>query len=167
MTIPEKYLFKDDGSIPNSRFPLLLYKNALPEKGNAGAIWLENRFAKNNWTNSWRNGIFTYHHYHSITHEVLGVYQGNALVHLGGEKGSKLWIEAGDVVVIPAGVGHKKLESSTDFKVVGAYPNGSAYDILRGKPEERPKADDNIAKVPIPEFDPILGPNEGLLKIWS
>ena len=166
MAIPEKYYFKDDGNIPNSTLPLLLYKNVLSETGNTGATWLENRFAKNNWTNSWRNGIFSYHHYHSITHEVLGVYEGNAFVHFGGEKGSKIRVESGDVIVIPAGVGHKKLESSADFAVVGAYPNGSDYDILTGKPEERKKTQGNISKIPVPESDPIFGRNDGLLKLW-
>jgi len=167
MAIPEKYYFKDDGNIPNSTLPLLLYKTVFTETGANGATWLENRFAKNNWTNSWRNGIFGYHHYHSITHEVLGVYEGNALVHFGGENGSKIWVEAGDVIVIPAGVGHKKIESSADFALVGAYPNGSDYDILTGKPDERNYASSNISKVPTPELDPIFGLNGGLLKLWS
>jgi uncharacterized protein YjlB len=164
---PETFLFKDDGKIPNSKFPLIVYKNAFPERSLDGSKWLENRFEKNNWTNSWRNGVFSYHHYHSISHEVLGVFAGHALLHMGGENGEKIRVQAGDILVIPAGTGHKKLESSSDFAVVGAYPNGSDYDILRGAPTDRPKADQQIAKVPMPEFDPLLGKNAGLLKIWS
>lgn len=164
---PETFYFKDDGKIPNSKFPLLVYKNAFTEKSLEGASWLEKQFAKNNWTNSWRNGVFSYHHYHSISHEVLGVYAGNALLHMGGENGQKLEVSAGDVLIIPAGVGHKRLKSSHDFAVVGAYPNGSDYDILRGEPGDRPKAQQNIAKVPLPDYDPLTGKDEGLLKIWK
>jgi uncharacterized protein YjlB len=162
---PQTFFFKDDGKIPNSKYPLLVYKKAFTETSDAA--WLEKKFKQNNWTNSWRNGVFTYHHFHSISHEVLGVYAGTALLQMGGENGEKIRVSAGDILVIPAGVGHKKLESSTDFAVVGAYPNGSDYDVLTGEPGERPQADQNIAAVPKPEADPVLGQNGSLLKLWS
>src|ERR1700733_8564495 len=82
--MPELLFFKDDGKIPNSKFPLLLYRNAFDARGTDGAVWLEQQFAAGNWTNSWRNGIYNFHHYHSTSHEVLGIYSGSALVHLGG-----------------------------------------------------------------------------------
>ncbi|WP_276503332.1 cupin [Terrimonas pollutisoli] len=163
---PETFYFKDDGEIPNSRYPMLLYRDAFSQRGDDGATWLEQKFLSNNWSNSWRNGIFSFHHYHSITHEVLGIYRGSAIVHMGGEKGKKLTIKAGDVIVIPAGVGHKNLESD-NLGVVGAYPNGIMWDMNYGKPAERPKADENIAAVPIPLQDPLFGSKDGLIKIWS
>ncbi len=163
----ETYHFADDGLIPNSKYPLIIYKNAFSETGNEAASWLEKRFESNNWTNSWRNGVFSYHHYHSISHEVLGIYEGSATLFLGGENGQKLLVKAGDIIVIPAGVGHKNLGSSNDFKVIGAYPNGMDYDILRGKPEERKGADQNIANIPFPGSDPFLGKNDGLREIWK
>ncbi|MDX1641119.1 MAG: cupin domain-containing protein [Balneolaceae bacterium] len=163
---PEKFFFEDDGSIPNNKLPLLLYRNAFDKRGSEGAAWLEDRFADNNWTNSWRNGVFSYHHYHSITHEVLGVYSGNAKLHLGGEQGEKIDVKAGDVIVIPAGVGHKNLGSSSDFGVVGAYPNGSSYDMKTGKKSEYEEAKENISKVMVPEHDPLFD-NKGVPKIWG
>jgi uncharacterized protein YjlB len=163
---PEKFLFNDDGKIPNSKYPLLLYRKIFSTTKDAKASWFKQQFAKNNWTNSWDNGIYPYHHYHSTTHEVLGIYSGSALLHVGGEKGSKINVAAGDVIVIPAGVGHKNLGSSNDFGVVGAYPDGRDWDLLKGEAGERPKADKNIASVPFPEFDPILGKEDGLKKIW-
>ncbi|WP_460673564.1 cupin domain-containing protein [Larkinella ripae] len=164
---PEAFLFKDDGTIPNSTYPLLLYHNAFSETGPAGASWLENRFAANHWTNSWRNGVFPYHHYHSLSHEVLGVYSGSARLHLGGEKGPKIRVRSGDVIVIPAGVGHKRLEASADFGVVGAYPDGRDYDVLRGEPGDRPKADQQIATVPLPKTDPLQGQDGALIHLWK
>ncbi|UOQ68676.1 cupin domain-containing protein [Hymenobacter volaticus] len=163
--VPETYIFQDDGRIPNSRYPLLVYRKAL-KTGPAGASWLEQHFAANNWTNSWRNGVFPYHHYHSTSHEVLGVYSGTALLHLGGEKGKQLQVAAGDILVIPAGVGHKKIEASEDFGVVGAYPDGRSYDVLRGEPGERPHADQRIAALPLPTRDPLTGLQGGVQQHW-
>lgn len=166
-TKTETYFFKDDGLIPNSKYPLIIYKNAFSETGTKAGSWLEKHFGSNNWSNSWRNGVFSYHHYHSISHEVLGIYDGSATLLLGGENGQKLKVKAGDIIVIPAGVGHKNLESTSDFKVIGAYPDGMDYDILRGKKEERKQADENISKVPFPGSDPFLGVSKGLREIWS
>ncbi len=162
---PETYYFKDDGKIPNNKLPLLIYRAALP--GNQDATNLIQMFAANNWTNAWDNGIYSYHHYHSTTHEVLGIYAGSATLHLGGESGDRLRVTAGDVIIIPAGVGHKKLEASSDFAVVGAYPEGRDWDVLKGEPGERPTADENIASLPIPKSDPLLGIRQGLTKIWT
>lgn len=164
---PENFVFKDDGKIPNSNLPLLLYRNAFEKRGDEGAQWLEKHFKENNWYNSWRWGVFPYHHYHSTSHEVLGCFQGDALLHLGGETGEKVKIKAGDIVIIPAGVGHKCISHSSDFTVVGAYPNGSSYDLLKGEKGERPQADNNISRVPIPEKDPYLGKEGGLVNIWE
>ena len=163
--VHQELLFEDDGKIPNSQYPLILYKDAFTERGNSGASWLEHRFSQNNWTNSWRNGIYAFHHYHSTSHEVLGIYSGSALVHLGGEAGEKVQVKAGDIIIIPAGVGHKNLESS-GLGVVGAYPDGRSWDLMRGRSGERPQADKNIAALPIPGADPLLGPDEGIKQVW-
>jgi len=162
---PIQLVFKDDGQIPNSHYPLLIYKNAFEPRGDEGASWLEKRFREQNWTNSWRNGIYSFHHYHSTSHEVLGIYSGSAMVHLGGEQGQKVKIEAGDIIVIPAGVGHKNL-GGEDLGVVGAYPDGRNWDINTGKPGERPGTDKNIAALPIPRTDPFTG-KDGLPQIWG
>lgn len=163
---PETIFFKDDGVIPNSKYPLLLYRDVFKERGEKGAEWLEQKFLFNNWSNSWRNGIFTFQHYHSITHEALGIYSGECLVLLGGDKGEKVRVKAGDIIVIPAGVGHKNL-GDKDLGVVGAYPNGMPVDIMRGEAGERPRTDQNIAAVPFPDTDPFMGKTEGLKEIWK
>jgi uncharacterized protein YjlB len=49
---------------------------------------------------------------------------------------------------------------------VGAYPDGRHWDLLTGKPGERPKADQNIAALPLPDNDPVDGPDGPLRKIW-
>jgi uncharacterized protein YjlB len=163
---PEIIYFKDDGTIPNSRYPLLLYRNAFSERNTQGAEWLEQHFLSNNWSNPWRNGIFTFQHYHSITHEALGIYSGEAEVLLGGDKGSTVKVKAGDIIIIPAGVGHKNM-GDKNLGVVGAYPNGMPVDIMRGEQGERPGVDNNILAVPFPGTDPLHGKDEGLRKIWK
>lgn len=157
--------FTDDGIIPNSRLPLLLYKHALdPEEGLVTVM--ETLFAGNGWTNSWRDGIYPFHHYHSNTHEVLGIYRGFALLQLGGARGRKIMVQKGDVLVIPAGVGHKNLEDE-ELGVIGAYPNGAVPDLLKGLAGERPLADRHIAAVPLPVKDPYFGTEGGLQLIWQ
>jgi uncharacterized protein YjlB len=167
MKQPDTAIFKDDGAIPNSRYSLLLYRGVIKLGTTDPASQIEDHLAANNWTNSWRNGIYPFHHYHSTSHEVLGIYRGSATVRLGGEQGDDFVVQAGDVIVIPAGVGHKNLGASADFEVVGAYPDGRQWDLLTGKPGQRPKADQNIAALPIPDSDPVYGSSGPLRKIWS
>lgn len=116
--------------------------------------WFEDRFAENGWSGAWRNGVYDYHHYHATTHEVLGCYAGRARIQLGGPKGAVHDIAAGDVVVIPAGVAHRRVEASDDFAVVGAYPDGVTPDMQEGE------GDPSIA-LALPERDPALGRGRG------
>jgi len=161
------FVFKDSGTIPNSRFPLLIYQAAVKVGDTDPASAFEDLFAANGWNGHWRNGIYTYHHYHSTAHEVLGVYRGSATVQFGGEQGHKSKVHPGDVIIIPAGVAHKNLGASNDFGVVGAYPEGQDHDMNYGRPQERPNADDNIARVSFPEMDPVYGMHGPLMKSWQ
>ncbi len=149
-----------------SRLPLLIYQGALDLPKNDPASAIEALIHANQWGSDWRNGLFTYHHYHSTAHEVLLVFDGSAKVQLGGESGVIETIGAGDVMIIPAGVGHKNLGASDDFHVVGAYPPRQNVDMKYGKPGERPRADENIARVSLPATDPVFGKNGPLLDHW-
>jgi len=164
---PEQFRFKDDGVFPNSDLPLLVYRYAFTTEAQDCASIIEQCFAENDWTNSWRNGVYSFAHYHSTTHEALGVYCGAATLRLSGERSSDVKVYAGDVIVIPAGVPHQKISASKDFAVVGAYPDGREWDLLRGLPGERPKSDHNIAALPIPDNDPIYGADGPLRQIWK
>jgi uncharacterized protein YjlB len=161
------HLLEDDGVIPNNpTLPLLVYQGALSLPANEPAAAIESLFAANQWGGAWRNGIFRYHHYHSTAHETLACYSGQASVQFGGEQGVVLTISRGDVVIIPAGVGHYNLGDTSDFRVAGAYPPGQTWDLLRGLPGERPQADRNIAQTPLPPTDPIYGQSGPLLEHW-
>lgn len=157
--------FDDDGIFPNSVLPVLIYE-AAQEKEQAGPEAMEQLFEGNGWPPQWRAGIYDYHHYHSTAHECLGIARGNARIMLGGPQGREFDIASGDVVVIPAGVAHRRLSASADFLVVGAYPPSENWDLLRGEVGERPKADDNIGKVPLPTTDPVGGDKGPLMEQW-
>lgn len=79
------YTVEDDGQFPNcsiGKLPLLIYRAAFEVSGSSSdlANHIENTFAKNGFPPQWRFGLYDYPHYHSITHEVLGVFQGSARV---------------------------------------------------------------------------------------
>ncbi len=160
-------VLKDDGTYPNNeKLPLLVYQAALKLPQHDPAATIEALFEANRWDGSWRNGIYGFHHYHSTAHEVLGVYSGSARVRFGGENGISLEVTRGDVVIIPAGVAHKNLGSDPDFRVVGAYPMGQSWDMCYGEPQERPRADRNIARVALPGSDPVHGVGGPLNDYW-
>jgi len=63
-------------------------------------------------------------------------------------------------------VAHRRLGSSGDFLVVGCYPPGQDWDLLRGESGDRPKADQNILRVPKPASDPVAGVAGPLITHW-
>ena len=147
----------DDGLVPNN--PSLgarIYRAVLPSGADAEAR-IEAHFAGNDWSNAGVNGIYPYHHYNATAHEVLGIARGSAQVQLGGPSGPVVELAAGDAVLIPAGVGHCRKGGSADLSVVGAYPGGSNWDLVRATPEARAAAIAKIGRVPSPAVDPVLG----------
>ncbi|MCA1056828.1 cupin domain-containing protein [Rossellomorea aquimaris] len=156
------YYLEDDGTIPNNPdLPVIIYPSEVEHTDE-----LENIFHHNQWRNSWVNGIHEYDHYHSNTHEVLGVIEGHAHIQLGGERGVKATIQKGDVAILPAGTGHRKIACSPDFKVVGAYPDGARYDTKEGSLKDRPQVLFDIKNAPLPELDPVHGNHGPIMKYW-
>ncbi|WP_461099063.1 cupin domain-containing protein [Spirosoma luteolum] len=152
---------------PNSVLPVLRYQGLAPAATPQLDNWFAERLTANNWLGIWRNGIYTYDHYHSTSHEVLCVYAGWVELQLGGDTGPLLTLHAGDVVVLPAGVAHCNQLASHDLGVLGAYPGGRSWDLLKGLPGERPAADERIRQVPLPDSDPFFGPGGALVALWS
>lgn len=159
------YLLPPSGPIPNnSRFPLLVYASAFPV--NVTSSRIRDHFHANHWGNSWVNGVFSYHHFHSNAHEVLGCFSGEATIRFGGEDGPAITLTAGDAVLIPAGVGHKKLTATSSFGVVGAYPAGSHHDLCTGEGDPDTTAK-TIASIPPPSLDPLTGKSGGVCELWK
>ncbi len=97
------------------------------------------------------------------------VFAGRATVQFGGERGITKEVSAGDLIVIPAGVAHKCLQSSADFGVVGCYPEGQEPDMMHGAPGERPAADHCISTLALPQTDPLQGHGRAgpLATLWG
>jgi uncharacterized protein YjlB len=161
------FVFDDDGLIPNSSLPLVIRQGAVTPDADDPPKSFERIFAKNGWTKSWCDGVFGYHHYHSTAHEALGIVAGSATLRFGGEGGESFGVSAGDVVAIPAGVGHACIKASDDFLCVGAYAGGRDYDILRDDPGQIAAARQRIAAVPLPDADPVDGADGPLMKLWA
>ncbi len=160
------YAFADDGAIPNSSLPLLVYRRVLRFGADDPPAVCERLFALNGWGSTWRNGIYSFPHYHSTAHEVLGIAAGTACVRFGGSGGADLEVEMGDVVLIPAGVGHENLGANRDLLVVGGYEVGASPDLCRGDWGERPGVVENIARVALPSTDPVYGVGGPLVEKW-
>jgi uncharacterized protein YjlB len=163
MTQPETYGFDDSGGFPNSRLPVLVYRDVADARGAPECVKL---FARNGWLAAWVNGIYPFHRHHSTAHEVLGIVDGAGALVLGGPGGRRVEVARGDVLVIPAGVGHCGASPVADLLVVGAYPNGMEWDMRLGDPCERDQVLGNIAAVPLPDSDPVHGVGGPLSVIW-
>jgi uncharacterized protein YjlB len=168
MTEPLTFHFADDGAVPNNRLPFLVYKGAIDvARVRDVASHIETTFERNGWGHGlWHNGIYPFTHYHSQTHEVLGIAAGRARVRFGGKTGEEFDIEAGDVAVLPAGTGHQRMSSTPDLLVIGSYPPGGHYDLCRGTATEHARALGTIPRVPVPETDPLFGADGPLTRLW-
>ncbi len=167
-TTPLAFLFADDGETPNNpALPLLVYRRAVARDDADPAVPFEKAFARHGWGRSWRNGIFDFLHFHTRAHEVLGIARGRARVQFGGALGRELDVEAGDVVVLPAGTGHRRISASADLLVVGAYPDNSGLDQKRPGEIDHARAVAAIAAVPLPLQDPVYGSDGPLRAMWS
>jgi uncharacterized protein YjlB len=151
--------------IPNHpSFPVLVYRGV--DAASDGADAVRALFAEHGWRGSWVDGVFDFHHFHSTSHEALAVVAGRATLELGGPQGEAFEVAAGDVLVLPAGTGHRRASSGAGFTVVGAYPAGQEnYDLLRGDdPAEVQAARERIAALGPPPEDPVGG--EGVAR-WK
>lgn len=153
--------------IPNNSLPLLVYRHVLPP-ALCSPGGCQSLFAENGWGGNWVDGIFDYWHFHVTGHEVLGCVAGDADVGFGGDHGMRTTFRAGDVVVIPAGVGHKRLsEKRGGFTVVGGYPPGQNGMITRPGDFPVAEAERLIALLAPPKSDPVFGSAGPLMSAWK
>ena len=146
---------KDDGTFPNNQhYPTLIYKNSFQGSETDGRRLIVN---KNEWTEPWVWGIFSYHHYHTKAWELLLCVCGSASIQLGGDAGPTVKIDKGDLVLIPPGVAHKQLEEHGGFSLLGSYPTfrfDGRIDTCRGKPTDEERK--MIQECYVPKTDPIF-----------
>ena len=160
-------LIPSQGYFPNNnRIPLTLYKKAV-HCMNVTIEAIKKHLEANHWINSWIDGIYDYHHYHSNTHECLVIIAGTCQIKIGEEEGAIYKVSQGDVIIFPAGVSHKNVASSADFSCIGSYPTQKDYDLKYGKADEHPEVDENIKMVQLPKCDPIYGEHGFLFDYWK
>lgn len=160
------HITKHDGGVPNSPLPVLVYHRVIPPDAVDNADYLEHLFSANGWPPQWRYGVYTFTHFHSNTPEALGVFSGSAKLQLGGEKGEIIQVNVGDVLLLPAGVGHKQISADDNFMMVGAYPPNTTADLCHDEPAKLAARIKAVAKVPLPESDPVTGHSEGSMLLW-
>ena len=161
----ETHLLEPGDGLPNNRLPLIVYRGAL-EGESCSPDGCSALFRRNGWQGAWVNGVFSYWHYHARSHEVLGCVSGSARVGFGGNHGVTAEFNAGDVVLIPAGVGHKRLSQQSGFLVVGGYPPGQNGAITNAGDVDLAAALPIAGAVPVPDKDPVLGSSGGLHEHW-
>lgn len=162
----EQFTPEPGDPIPNnSRLPVLIWRDALGPAGRSpDPEEVAARFAFNGWPARWRGGVFDYDHYHTTAHEALGCVSGHATLRIGGPQGRDVILRAGDALALPAGTGHRRIEASGDFLVVGAYPDGQDWDIRRDAPDAATL--ERIAAVPAPPRDPLEGGSGATTRLW-
>ena len=132
----------------------------------------------------WRYSMYHEAHYHSTTHEGLGVFRGSARLRFGVSDDDnpndaiELNVKVGDVIVIPAGVVHCAVQESGGFCMVGSYPEVSAGSAFKLNGQGAARWDtcysddinvrahqEKIAEIATPDMDPIGG-KDGPLKVY-
>lgn len=149
-----------DRPYPGNEIELRLYRSVF-KKDEAGLnAKFSKLFSDNGWSVPWVNGVYKFHHFHASAHEALGCAAGWVIVQMGGPKGPEFKLEAGDAVLIPAGVSHKNIDCSADYRILGSYPHGQQPDLRRGSPDEWDEVLAEIKHVRLWDKDPITGEKE-------
>jgi len=162
---PEAFHLDSNGRMPNSHLPVVIYRGVSKEADLE--TYFRRLFNSNHWSGDWAMGIFGYHHFHSNAHEVLGVAAGSATLVLGGEGGRALEVGAGDVLILPAGTGHRRIKDSWDFWVVGAYPRGQENCDEYTDQRMCTNCALRLRAVALPSRDPVYGKDGQLLSLWN
>ena len=160
MKTPRAVFFEKSTDVPNSKLPVLMFRGALAPTAMAKARRFREAFRRNGWAGVWTDTIYDYTHFHSNAHEVLGIAEGKVTIILGGVEGRRFRLKAGDMLAIPAGVGHRRVGEDAGLKVIGAYPPGQSHFNMKRKGRAVPR-------VPIPDTDPLYGRGGPLTRCWT
>ena len=137
---------------------LMIYRSAFT---NPSASHIESHFSSIGVvTPQWRYTMYSTSHFHSTSHEVLGIASGRAKLCFGHEDNPKRveeTLQQGDVIIMPAGVSHRLLEDLDGrFEMVGSYPVGYSWDMCYGKKGEESRIE-KIKDLPWFTRDPVYG----------
>ncbi|HLR92148.1 MAG TPA: cupin domain-containing protein [Atopostipes sp.] len=161
---------RENEPYPNNSLPALYYENVLD--GALGEGYSSNDvltlFENNGYTNGWKGSVKDRHHFHSNAHEALACTNGQIQIQLGGQNGEMLKLQKGDVLLLPAGTAHKRLNASAEHEIIGAYPlNDTDYDFQYGDASDYEAIKENISNVVIPHTDPVTGSPANIEEYWD
>ncbi|OAK96063.1 hypothetical protein IQ06DRAFT_297547 [Phaeosphaeriaceae sp. SRC1lsM3a] len=176
LTEPEEYPLPPQTNVPNNPLPALVYRNVLPTPHDAKSA--QELCESHGWEKRGEWGAITVAHFHPNTHECYAIIQGESRLVLGrckpvdgqeGTGGVEVDVSTGDVVVVPAGVSHRSLTSSGGYRYIGVYPEtGPKWRNNYCKGEESLEdLKTEIARVEIPQADPVYGIGGPLVRIWK
>ncbi|KAL2813205.1 hypothetical protein BDW59DRAFT_31882 [Aspergillus cavernicola] len=183
MVEPEQYFLAPTLHVPNSRLPILVYRDVLSDTTPRNIL---NTIEPNGWIKGGQWKTYKVPHFHTKCHECYGIIRGKSTYLLGvgprdpefDDQGRpyamELTVQKGDVFVLPAGICHASVESWDDYEFIGLYPNGileatgRRFDMNYGlrPPEETSSLADLSDAVPIPPLDPIYGIDGPLPRLW-
>ncbi|KIX07127.1 uncharacterized protein Z518_05104 [Rhinocladiella mackenziei CBS 650.93] len=169
---PETYYLKPNKHAPNNDMPVLIYRDCLPlplsEDRTTGFLEAHAWVKKGVW------GHIPRRHFHPNTHECYGVFQGSSTILVGcgtndTDGGEQIDVQAGDVIVLPAGTGHCNLQSTPDYRYIGVYPEGAPKwrNELGEEAINLEEYQKEINGVDLPLQDPVNGADGPLLQLWA
>ncbi|KAI1452455.1 hypothetical protein F4805DRAFT_28635 [Annulohypoxylon moriforme] len=180
---PETFWVNPTPYVPNSRLPVVVYRGAMKDTSPENIV---NVIEPNGWRKGGQWKTFKKVHFHSNVHECYGIIRGRSTYRLGKSDldadtdengnpvGVKFFAQAGDVFVLPAGIGHCSIDSEGDYEYVGLYcgdelPHGTPFDIhwCKDTPEKTKELAQASARVPLPALDPLYGGEGPLPTIWK
>ncbi|MCQ8781519.1 hypothetical protein [Mangrovibrevibacter kandeliae] len=160
----EHHILPPAADVPNSALPLVVVRDAVPDPAADATHAL---LRTHGWQGTWTYTVYDFWHFHVTGHEVLICVAGSADIGFGGDDGIVLAMVPGVGVVVPAGVGHKRLSGTSDFAVVGGYPPGQSGAITRPGEIDMAEAVKAIETLRLPERDPFTGERPGCLAVWA
>ena len=149
--------------VPNNRdYPAVIARGALGGTHDDRAV--RGLMERNGWGGTWTSIVFDYHHFHPDAFEALAVASGSATLMLGGPQGETVEVQAGDVMILPPGFGHRRLAMREGFQICGAYPpDQENYTVVRGSSGHDDAMLRQIAAVARPRTDPVWVADGALL----
>ncbi|VUC29918.1 unnamed protein product [Clonostachys rosea] len=189
---PTAFFFHPTKYVPNSKLPVLLYRNALPFPLEEDIV--KEFLESNHWIHGGTWNAVPRHHFHPNTHECYGIaiVEGSSELLIGvgpldsETDGEVIHVESGDVIVLPAGVSHCSKSFSHDYRYLGAYPkviqaillfsfisNYATKDSLKWKNEygrDQSRFESlasESSSVSVPDWDPVNGHLGPLSKLWT
>ncbi|KAH8702350.1 hypothetical protein BGW36DRAFT_372663 [Talaromyces proteolyticus] len=172
MELVNTYFLQSTVYAPNSSLPVLHYRNVLPYPATEENV--TSFLTAHKWEKRGTWGHIPTRHFHPNSHECYGIFRGSSTIVLGvggGDEsgGLRVRVQAGDVIVLPAGTAHSMADSTEDYRYIGVYPEGCPRwrNELGEKPISLADLRKEIQSVGFPKQDPVFGTHGPMMRLWD